>query len=406
MDSPIQIPVGTIIQAVVILLFTLSIIGWLVWRALRKSDEPLRLAWKGGVTLMLVWWWLWVVAPMAAKGGFSALFALLMSLPIFIVLGLIWAPNLADWVAKPLSGLYDGGDEEVEARPVYSMAEAMIRQGRHAQAAAEIRKQLLMFPKDMQGRFMLAELQAGHLRDLDGGEQTLRMLLSEPGLSPGSIAAALNLLADLHLQHARNPDAAREALEEIIHALPDTPQAQNAAERISHLPTAGDMEARDQPRTLELKPGVHDLGLKKVELADSAILLDQRMNTLLDQLQRFPADSESREQLIRLLSEEKNDLESARIQVGLALGVPHQTAKQLARWLQLQATVEIRCGRNLEAARGALQRIIDQFPLTALAETAQQRIESLATELKGMDERREVAMGIYEKDLGLKQRSS
>jgi tetratricopeptide (TPR) repeat protein len=395
---------GSIIEAFLIVLATIGIIGWLFWRTLRRSDEPLRLVWKGGLTFFLIFAGMKLTGPMLAKGGYDAVFGMLLVLPSAIIVAIVWAANIAAFVFSPLTSLFDGGREEAEAGPFYSVVESRLHQGRFAEAATEIRRQLTLYPNDIRGRIMLAEIQADKLGQPSAAEATLREILLQPKLAAPGIASALNLLADIHLKSRRDPLAAREALEEIIARLPDTLQAANAAERIGHLPTVETMEARDAPTHVELKVGIRDLGLKPVPLPDPAETLDRRLTALLDQVQAFPGNTEARSELVRMLAEDLADTDSARAQINTAMAVPHQSPRQISRWMNLLATIEIRQGHNLEGARRALQRIIDQFPESAVAETAHQRMDGLATELKGTGERREVHLGTYEKDLGLKRK--
>jgi tetratricopeptide (TPR) repeat protein len=405
MDPTPTRSLGSIIEAVLILAATIGIVGWLFWRTLKKSDEPVRLVWKWGLTLFLIVAGVKLSGPMLLKGGVDAVFGLLLSLPFAVVIAILWAANIASAVFSPLTSLFDGGDEEVEARATYSIAEARLHQGRYAEAATEIRRQLALFPQDVRGRMMLAEIQADKLGQTDSAESTLREILGQPDLAAPGIASALNLLADVQLRSRRDPAAARSALEEIITRLPGTPQAANAAERIGHLPTVETLERKVAPGVIELKSGIHDLGLKKSALPDPAETLDRRVTGLLDQVQAFPGDTEARAELVKLLAEDLADMDSARAQINRALAVPHQTPRQISRWMNLLATIEIRNGHNLEGARRALQRLIDQFPESAVAETAHQRMDGLATEFKGMDAGREVQLGTYERDLGLKRKT-
>jgi len=63
---------------------------------------------------------------------------------------------------------------------------------------------------------------------------TIDRFCQQPGHSPKNVASALNLLADLHLQHGLDLEAARRAFERIIGLLPGT---QEAIRRASASPT-------------------------------------------------------------------------------------------------------------------------------------------------------------------------
>ena len=85
---------------------------------------------------------------------------------------------------KPLTSAIDGGDEEPEPRPFYSIARAQRKKGRLREALAEVRKQLDKFPDDYEGTILLAELLAEDLNDLPGAELTIHRLCSQADLPP------------------------------------------------------------------------------------------------------------------------------------------------------------------------------------------------------------------------------
>ena len=105
---------------------------------------------------------------------------MLFFLPFAGVIGVIWAPNVADILASPLTSLFDGGAEPVERTPVYSAAEVRLHQGRYAEAAAAVRQELLKFPGDIHGRLLLADILANKLHQPIPAEETLRQILSLP----------------------------------------------------------------------------------------------------------------------------------------------------------------------------------------------------------------------------------
>jgi hypothetical protein len=82
--------------------------------------------------------------------------------------------------------------------------------------------------------------------------------------------------------------------------------------------------------------------------------------------------------------------------------MPNQTPRDVARWVNRVADLQVRLGLEYEVIRATLQRIIDSFPGLAPAELAQQRMEILRLELKGKQKSQVVQLGSYEKDLGLK----
>ncbi len=393
-----------ILEALLVFGTVFGIVGWLIWRSLKKSEDRLRTGSKIGLGAVVLGIWVFKVLPMASEGGAGAIMALIGTLPFMIILGILFAPQLGRWIASPLANLYDGGSSELVPRANYTIAEARIMQGNFPAAAAEIRSQLQRFPNDQRGWLMLAELQADKFNDMDGAMQSLTMIMSQVDAPVSIIAAAAHLAADLNLKHARDPDAARERLNEIIERFPDSVQAQQAAERVGHLPTREQLEGKAATQSVNLMVGHRDLGLKHEVILPAEATLDDRMVALQTQLGIHPGDSEAREKLVMLFAVELQDLDSARAQVNYAIAVPNITIKQQTRWLHLLAALEIRYGKSIEAAKRALERIVTTWPKSGYAEVAQDRIARLATELRGAADAPEaVELGVYERDIGLKK---
>lgn len=392
------------LEAILILGFIIGLIGWLIWRELKKTDDPLRTGSRiafGGVILGI---WVFKILPVAAQGGFGAIFAVLATVPFMIILGILLTPKLGRWIASPLANLYDDGNKEYIPHANYTIAEARIMQNDFHGAAAEIRSQLRQFPNDQRGWFMLAELQAARFNDMDGAMSSLSTILSQPDAPAHLFAGAANFAADLHIKHSRDPEAARASLQEIIDRFPGSTQAHQAAERIGHLPTKQQLEQKTAPQSLTLQPGHRDLGIKSAVILPDEQSLDDRLDALLAQLDSHPGDSEAREKLILLYVDELRDVDAARTQVNHAIAVPNIAVKQQTRWLHLLASIEIRHGRNLAGARAALERIMTMWPGSGYAEVAMQRIERLAMELRGVENAPEaITLGTYERDLGLKK---
>jgi len=85
------------------------------------------------------------------------------------------------------------------------------------------------------------------------------------------------------------------------------------------------------------------------------------------------------------------------------VAAPNQPGKEVARWLNLIADLQVKYGLGFEAAQATLQRIIERFAGLGAAEVAQQRLERLRLEFKGQQQGQVIKLGSYEKDLGLKQ---
>src|SRR5690606_27538847 len=136
------------------------LIGWIVWRwMLRSEDLPhvllLKILLSVSLVLGAVWCMLnlspYLGVPLAAVCG--------------VIVGLFWGRNVGLWLARPLTDMFDGGDEAAEPAPFYAIAHAHRKQARYPEAIAEIHRQLQRFPGDVQGLLLLAEIHAVHLGD-------------------------------------------------------------------------------------------------------------------------------------------------------------------------------------------------------------------------------------------------
>jgi tetratricopeptide (TPR) repeat protein len=396
------------LSAILEIILSALIIGWVLHRWLRKSDDPARLIAKWAVTAVMAGITAWVAASNSADGGgYGAAFIIGIACAICgIVLGITWGSNIADFLGRPLGGLYDGGDAEVVPQPLYSIAEAKRKQGKYLEAVAELRKQLAKFPGDFTGMLMLAEVEAENLKDLPGAQMTIERLFTEPNQSPVNLALALNRLADWHLKLGQDPDSAREALQRIIQLFPETEQAYLAGQRVAHLSTAEMLAEKSEPHRLKLGQYEQRLGL----LDDSSALKPHAEDPaatasfLVKHLEQHPQDSEARENLARIYAGHYQRLDLAADQVEQMLAQPNVPAKHAVHWLNLLADLQIQHAGDVARARQALQRIVDSFPQSAAAEAAKNRMAYLQLELRTRKENQVVKLGTYEQNIGLKGR--
>jgi DICT domain-containing protein len=133
--------------------------------------------------------------------------------------------------------------------------------------------------------------------------------------------------------------------------------------------------------------------------------LSETAQKLVDHLTMHPLDNEAREKLALIYADHYQRLDLAADQLEQLIATPNQPGKEIARWLNLLADLQIKHGLDIEAVQNTLQRILDLFPGLAAAQLAQQRLEYLPLEFKGKQQSQAVKMGTYEKDLGLKTRS-
>ncbi len=369
------------------------------WRCLRKSAEPAKLVVKWivsagiivGTVLLLRHMpeWTWPIAMV----------------PVGIAMAVMWAPGLGAMLASPLTDAIDGGDVPLEAQPFYSIAETKRRNGHPQEAIALVREQLEKFPGDYHGALLLASILVEDMNDLPGAQLTLERWMEGPAATPQGRASALTAIADWHLQFAQDPEAARLALERIVNELPDTPFAHQAAQRLAHLPTVEHLVAARTSATVDLRPGEKNIGLRPDYTGPAAVVEDPGAlaEECVQQLQKHPADTATREKLAVLYAEHFHRLDLAADQLEQLIAFPNETPRHIVQWLNLLADLQIRFGKDLAGAEATLRRILEQFPSPATAEPTLARLASLQAELKRGQTTQVKTMGHYEKDLGLKK---
>ncbi|MFM8470593.1 MAG: hypothetical protein ACKODH_11595 [Limisphaerales bacterium] len=124
------------------------------------------------------------------------------------------------------------------------------------------------------------------------------------------------------------------------------------------------------------------------------------------ELEKFPADFESRMKLAALLAEHSEDLPGALAVIEDTLALKTLTAGQVAYALNTAADWHIKFARNPEAAQRCVERIITLLAGTDAALHAQQRLANLPTPelLAREDHRQPIAIPEFERKLGLKRR--
>ena len=380
-------------------------LGWLLVRTLQRTVDPARLIFKWVLTLL-------VIAGIAALAralldSFGGLIVPFACVAAGVILSVIWAPHLGAILASPLASLYDGGNEEPVPEPIYSIAQGKRKRGRYLEAVHDIREQLKQFPHDFTGHVLLAEILAQDLNDLPGAQLTIERLCQQPQQIPPNIALALNQLADWQLKYGQDAEAARASLEKIIALYPDTEMAVVAAERVAHLEgTAERLAAASSPATVRLRAGVQNIGLLKdssvlrLPEEDPAALAAQYVQ----RLEQHPLDSEAREKLALIYAEHYHRMDLATDQLEQLILQPHQPMRQVTRWSNLLADLQIKQSQDFEAASRTLQRVVEMFPGSAAAVQAQQRQAHLKLELKGRQQADPaVKLGTYEQNMGLKK---
>jgi tetratricopeptide (TPR) repeat protein len=326
------------------------------------------------------------------------------------LLGTTWLPNALEFLFRPFTSAYEGGADKPEQKPFYYLADGKRRSGLYEEAAAEVRKQLEIFPGDAEGLMKLATLQAEDLQDLPAAAATLNELLHQPDLPSHRAVAALQTLADWQMDLGRDPAAARASFERIIQMFPDSSFSHTAKQRLAHLDGVSQAREFREKAVFKVPSRERGLGLRdtaRPPAESPEIEADTLAAEYVRQLEKYPTDTETREKLARLYAEEFQRLDLAVSQIEQLAALPNETPQHIAHWLELLATLHIRHGHDMEAAENALRRIIDRFPKSAVATRAMTRLATLQAELKAAATPTAAkALGVYEKNLGLKSGSS
>lgn len=385
---------------VALALAVLGLAGWSV----RKSEDPARTAFKWFLTLVIVVYVNWKVFPSADQGGMAAFVAVAECMIAGLALFITWRQNIGAMVAKPFTSLYDGGDTEPEPRPFYSIARARQKQAKYAEAIAEIQKQLERFPTDFEGQMFLAEIYAEGLKDLAAAEATIQNLCAQPDHAAKNIAFALYSMADWHLKYAKDTDAARRIFEQVIATLPETEFALTAAQRIAHLGEPESAATPYEPRKFVVKEGVRNLGLLEStrQFLPAETEPGKVAAAYVQHLEQHPLDTDARERLAVIYADHYHRLDLASDQLEQMIQIENQPPKQVVRWLNLLADLQIRERADYETVKQTLQRIIDLDPKLAAAENAAKRISLLKLELKAKQQHAAVKLGTYDQNIGLK----
>jgi tetratricopeptide (TPR) repeat protein len=377
---------------------------WFVWRTLKKSEDPGRIAYKWVIT-GVVFCFLMVIGAQASKASYGSAFVIAgAAAGCGVLLGILWAPHLGAVLASMFTSLYDGGDTAPEVRPFYSIARAKQKRGHYQEAIAEVHKQLQRFPEDYEGWMLLAEIYASDLKDNLSAQDCLKEILRHDGHAPRNIVYTLNRSADWHLEHAADREAARAALDEIIQRFPGSEFAHTAAQRIAHLTSSQMLSDQRQRPTIRLAHHDAKIGLEG-KVADPRPISEEPTESaarLVEHLQSFPDDAEAREQLATLYADHFQRMDLAADQVEQLIGTPGATQKEIAHWLNLLADFHLRVDQDRSATEAALKRIIDLFPGSAVAGLAESRLAYLEGEFRRNSKSQVLRLGSYEERLGLK----
>jgi hypothetical protein len=225
-------------------LLALGSLGWLWWLMRSRSDDPAKFVRKSLLTAVLAageGYLLHVLLrglheSTELTANFVVALMLTTSIVAFAVaMSAIWTSEISALLFRPLTDLFDGGNEAPEQKPFYYRAlERRMMQKPH-EAIVLIREQLAKFPDDFDGQMLLATIQAEDLDDIPGAEITLNHFCNSPKALERQVAAACTQLANWHLKKAADVESAQEALRKIMERYPGTDSALHAEQRIAQL---------------------------------------------------------------------------------------------------------------------------------------------------------------------------
>jgi tetratricopeptide (TPR) repeat protein len=387
-----------LIWPVIGLVVSIALVGYGFVAMIRKSYEPRVMLLKWAFTIPFVTFCIWAGLRIGPGGP-------VLMVVMAIVLTYVWVQNITELIAIPFTSLFDGGDEPLARKPLYSIATAKRKRGLYPEAIEEVRKQLKRFPNDFEGIMLLAGIQAENLQDLHAASMTLGNYCALKKSPDKFVAAAWTQLADWQLKLATDVDAARASLQKIVDRYPGTELSLRAEQRLAHLGETEKilMDQHDRPRIV-LKEGVHNLGLR-----DSASVVQpgeippgKLAEAYVKQLQAHPHDSDVREKLAIIYARDFKRLDLATMELAVLINETRHSAKQIAGWLNLLANFQVELGADVATVRETLQKIVDRFPELPLALVTQRRLARLESEFKGRIETPDVKLGTYEQNIGLK----
>jgi hypothetical protein len=363
---------------------------WLMIDAVRKSDDPLRLAFYLLVSIIIV-----IMFISGYRSGRNV-----TGLPVLLVA--LWGSYLITAVGKAAGGIFDGGNIPAKPEPLYSIAEGRRNAGQYLEAIAAIQAELANFPTDFKGQMLLAEIQAENLRDIGAAQETIQALAAQPGHDSKNISFALNRLADWHLKLDKDVKAAKQAIQWIIELFPGTEAAYQATQRLAHMDKLVDgggepqrFVVKEQNRYIALEDGFDGLKPAPEDFEATAAKLVRR-------LEAQPDDNEARELLAILYARHFHRMDLACELIEQMLAQPGAPTSHRVHWLNLLADLHISVDVNPVSARQALQRIIETCPGTVDAEKANQRLLFIDRDLKNLKEGTTLRIGEYEQNIGLK----
>lgn len=367
----------------------IGIVGFLLWRLIasfRRTDNPGLLAKKWIGSFILLGIVLFINITLFKVGGYAAGFGVpIFTAGIAILVGIIWAPTWGEMLASPLTNLFSGGDAYDRAVPIYGIAEARRKRGFYEESVAEVNKQLEQFPGDLTGTLMLVDLYARDLKQMAPAQDAVESYLDHGPHHSKNTFLALAHLADAYITHDSNREQAKQCLERIQTLCEGSEQEMIAAQRLAHLASEEQLQAKHQPKRVQLQQYERSIGLRRtpLEIRPKEKTQDQLATEYIQQLKEHPLDLETRENLALLYANQYGRLDMAIDQLETMVTFRNQAPRQIVKWLNLMADLHIKLAGSIPDAKACLERICQLFPNSAHEAQARKRIHLLGREKKG-----------------------
>lgn len=392
-----QIALGVIATLIVVIFFVN------VARHPEHDHIPVKLILSIGPVVALIY----AINLTRSPSSLSAAPAPIIALLVGLAMTAIWSLDIRKWAARQFENLFTP-NVEVEAQPPYAWIEAQTKKGNYDAALAACEQQSAYFLGDYPLHRMWADIYATHLKDLESARQILEDYIGGKEAPRGNHATALTQLADWTLRDEGDTDRARLYFDRILEEFAGTEIGQRASQRIANLPTSETISQARNHDPIRVAAIEGDYGLRgqaidaKYRPAESEPKRP-RSEELLIKLDDHPDDSVAREELVRVYAFEEGLPQAALEEIHAALDGLFQNERSFAKWLNLEADIQLRVLNDPEAAREALQRIIRAHPNTHQAYQAQSRLARFDSELHGVAKPPQtIRLQSYDPDLGLR----
>ena len=384
---------------------------YFIWKQIKNpNNDPVKVIVRWVITLMAVFFVFY--GPAQSGGGIGLIFVLLLMIPCLVLIGLMWAPAIGNWVASPITNAMTGDSRESYNKPEYGIAIARRKRGRYVEAIEAIDVQLAKYPGNLDGLMLKATIEAENLGDLSAAAATIQETLSDQGQLNYRLPVALNKMAEWQLTIAGDSDAARRTLQQIRTAQPNSQAAQLAAQRLASLDSSEESESavvdfNESYQKLVEESAQKDDFTSPLELPKAIELNQQQVHekafqTCLTRVETHPDSINNREELAALYLGEGKEPAMALKQYEYLLALPGTTIHQKTAWLNKIADIQLKSGESYETISSTLEQIIALDPRAAPAARAQQRISYLPIELRSANRKtKRLKLGSYDDELGL-----